>query len=133
MRSLRLSTAAERDLTIIFAASEEQFGVAAASRYRRLVSGALRELRADASRAGVQSLGDGGASIYHLRHSRRSTRRRNVARPRHLLAFRIVQDEIVVLRVLHDAMDLPTWLQGPLTAAATACAAAAERGKPDRR
>jgi len=26
------------------------------------------------------------------------------------LVFRIVDGEIVVLRVLHDAMDLPAWL-----------------------
>ena len=112
MRPLRLSTKAERDLRIIFSASEEQFGASAAARYRRLVSAALRDLRADASRVGVESLADGGPRLYHLRHSRQRARRgRGVARPRHLLAFRIVEGEIVILRVLHDAMDLPSWLR----------------------
>jgi toxin ParE1/3/4 len=110
VRRLRLSVAAERDLGIIFAASEENFGARAAVRYRRLVSAALRDLRSDAGRTGVQVL-ENGAQVYHLRHSRRrSARGGTFARPRHLLAFRIVADEIVVLRVLHDAMDLPSWL-----------------------
>jgi plasmid stabilization system protein ParE len=34
-----------------------------------------------------------------------------VARPRHLLAFRIIDGGIVVLGVLHDAMDLPEHLK----------------------
>ncbi|MGH6957975.1 MAG: type II toxin-antitoxin system RelE/ParE family toxin [Caulobacteraceae bacterium] len=111
MKRLRLSVAAERNLALIFAASEDRFGRAAADRYRRLVSIALRDLRADCARAGVQSGGRSGVQLYHLRHSRRrSPRAQVVARPRRLLAFRIVEGEIVVLRVLHDAMDLPSWL-----------------------
>lgn len=111
MRPLRLSIAAERDLTIIFADSEERFGAAAADRYRRLVSAALQDLRADADRAGVKRL-ESGARVYHLRHGRRRLPPgRTVTRPRHLLAFRIVDDQIVILRVLHDAMDLPEHLR----------------------
>jgi toxin ParE1/3/4 len=111
VRRLRLSIAAERDLRIIFADSEGRFGSTVAGRYRRLVSAALRDLRADAERAGVQTL-DSGARVYHLRHSRRRLPRgRTVARPRHLLAFRIIDGGIVVLRVLHDAMDLPAHLK----------------------
>lgn len=111
MRPLRLSIAAERDLRIIFADSEERFGVQAAARYRRLVSAALRDLRENDERAGVKTL-ETGARIYHLRFSRRRLRRgASIALPRHLLAFRIVDDRIIVLRVLHDAMDLPEHLK----------------------
>jgi toxin ParE1/3/4 len=110
VRRLRLSIAAERDLTIIFAASEQQFGEVVADRYRRLVSAALRDLREDSLRAGVKPFGN-GIALYHLRHSRRRSQPgRNVARPRHLLTFRIIDGGIVILRVLHDAMDLPAWL-----------------------
>jgi toxin ParE1/3/4 len=110
LRRLRLSIAAERDLQTIFGASEERFGSSVTDRYRRLVSAALRDLRADAQRSGVRVF-DGGARIYHLRHSRRGLPRGSaVARPRRLLAFRIVDGGIVILRVLHDAMDLPTHL-----------------------
>jgi len=110
VRPLRLSVAAERDLRIILAASEERFGAAVATRYQRLVSAALRDLRADAERIGVRVL-NGGVRVYHLRHRRRRLpRRQSVARPRHVLAFRIVDGGIVLLRVLHDAMDLPNRL-----------------------
>ena len=110
MRPLRLSVAAERDLRIILAASEEHFGATVAGRYQHLVSAALRDLRSDAERIGVQVL-DSGVRVYHLRHSRRQLpRRQSVARPRHVLAFRIVDGGIVLLRVLHDAMDLPSRL-----------------------
>ena len=111
MRPLTLSVAATRDLNVILYASAEQFGEAVANRYRRLISAALRDLRADDTRPGVQLLST-GARLYHLRHSRRRvTRGRIVSRPRHLLVFRIADGEIVVLRVLHDAMDLPAHLQ----------------------
>jgi toxin ParE1/3/4 len=110
VKRLRLSVAAERDLTIIFAASEQRFGEVVADRYRRLVSTALRDLTEDSLRVGVRPF-DGGVGLYHLRHSRRrSPHGRKVGRPRHLVVFRIVEGEIVVLRVLHDAMDLPAWL-----------------------
>jgi toxin ParE1/3/4 len=110
LRPLRLSIAAERDLRIIFAASDEQFGETVAARYRRLVAAALNDLRVDAGRRGVET-SESGARTYHLRHSRRSLPPgRTITRPRHLLAFRIADDEIIVLRVLHDAMDIPSWL-----------------------
>lgn len=84
----------------------------AADRYRRLVAAALHDLRVDADRAGVQTLSASGAKLYHLRHSRhRLGPGRTVTRPRHLLAFRIVDGGVVILRVLHDAMDLPEHLE----------------------
>jgi toxin ParE1/3/4 len=112
VRRLRVSSTAERELDTIFAASEAQFGEVVADRYRRLVSAALVDLRLDADRAGVRTLSQSGAKLYHLRHSRhRLPRGQSVARPRHFLAFRIVDDGIVILRVLHDAMDLPEHLK----------------------
>lgn len=112
MRPLRLSVAAERDLAIVFAASEAQFGEVAANRYRRLVATAFRDLRADMERPGVSALAGTPFRLYHLGHSRhRAPGRRVVARPRHVVAFRLVGGEILILRVLHDAMDIPAWLQ----------------------
>ena len=110
MRPLRLAVAAERDLSNIFADSESLFGPAIADRYRRLVSAALGDLRDDAERRGVHVL-ERGVRTYHLRHSRRRLPRgRTIARPRHVLVFQLVDDELTVLRVLHDAMDLPARL-----------------------
>lgn len=112
MRPLRFSIAAERDLDAIFAASAAQFGEVVADRYRRLVSAALQDLRVDPDRAGVRTRTPSGARLYHLRHSRsRLERGQRIARPRHFLAFRIVDGGIVILRVLHDAMNLPEHLE----------------------
>jgi toxin ParE1/3/4 len=102
-------------LEVLFASSEERFGVSVADRYRRLVSMALRDLRADPARQGVRTLNteSGMIGLYHLRHSRRRIQHApGIARPRHVLAFRFVDDTIVILRVLHDAMDMPTQLAG---------------------
>lgn len=47
--------------------------------------------------------------LYHLRHSRtRGTP--DVRRPRHFLIYRQENDVTIVLRLLHDAMDLPSHL-----------------------
>jgi toxin ParE1/3/4 len=109
VRSLRLAPRAQRDLADLFSTSEEQFGDVVADRYRRLVAAALRDLRADPERAGVRPLqaGSGDIRLYHLRHSRAGLPAgRTIARPRHFLAFREVDGQVIVIRVLHDAMDL---------------------------
>jgi len=99
-------------LAAIFFASESQFGERVADRYRRLVGAALRDVGANPTRQGVKvAPGAAGAlRVYHLRHSRRLGSGALVSRPRHLLVFVETEDEIVIERVLHDAMDLPSRL-----------------------
>jgi len=63
VNQLRLSSAAERDLAVIFSNSEDKFGIEVADHYRRLVSAALRDLRVDSSRSGVQTPIQGGAGF----------------------------------------------------------------------
>jgi toxin ParE1/3/4 len=108
---LRIAPAARRDLERIFQESEEGFGARVADRYRRLVSAALRDLGADPERLGVrhrEGLPE-DVRLYHLRHSRGRDRDR-IARPRHFLMLRRVGSDVVLVRVLHDAMDLPRHL-----------------------
>ena len=104
-RRLRLSVAAQADIVSLLRWTEEHFGAAVRVRYRGVLSAALADLLADPARPGSRScdeLGD-GARLYHLRHSRR---RAEVARPRHVLVYRIDADgNLAVARVLHDAMD----------------------------
>ena len=104
-RRLRLSAAAEADIVNLLRWTEEHFGAVPRDRYQRVLSAALADLLADPERPGSQfrdELGD-GARLYHLRHSRR---RAEVARPRHVLLYRIEADgNLAVARVLHDAMD----------------------------
>jgi toxin ParE1/3/4 len=113
VRKLQLALRAQRDLQQILRDSEARFGTIVAGRYRRLIAAGLRDLREDPRRPGVQDRRDlpGEVRVYHLRHSRRhgpSTDR--VARPRHFLIFRETADGLVVIRVLHDAMNLPSHL-----------------------
>ncbi len=108
MKPLRIAPRARRDLEGLLAESEERFGSAIADRYRRLIAAALRDLRADPNRIGVSARPDlpGDVRIYHLRHSRRSPGTRGIRQPRHFLVYRETDAEIVLIRVLHDAMDL---------------------------
>lgn len=114
MTRLRIAPAARRDLERIFQDSEEAFGARVADRYRRLVSAALQDLNADPERLGVrhrEGLPE-DVRLYHLRHSRRRDRDR-IARPRHFLVLRHVGSNVVLVRVLHEAMDLIRHLEEP--------------------
>lgn len=104
---LVLTLEARRDLLDILAHSRMRFGLATGRRYRQLLEQAFVDLSDDPGRAGVS--GRPGLPpdlrFYHLRHSRGRIPER-VVRPRHLVVFRVSRKQVVVLRVLHDAMDL---------------------------
>jgi len=107
-----LSVRARLDIRIILSVSGDRFGPDAQRRYRLLLAKAIDDVAADPGRAGVRQA-DAQADIllYHARHARpRTPPGQSVSRPRHVLIFRIVGDEIRILRVLHDAMDLPSRL-----------------------
>lgn len=109
MKRVEITGPARRDLAAIFATSEDRFGREAADRYRRLVESALRDLREAPEHGTLRSAESLPADIrlYHLRHSnRRTAGARKVGRPRHVLVVRIETDKLVLLRVLHDAMDI---------------------------
>lgn len=104
-----LSGAAQQDITQILEWTQEAFGDSGRARYETLISTALIDLRADPSRTGVRQRDDIGKSVrtYHLVSSRkRATTGKHVAKPRHLVLFRVKKNMIEVARLLHDAMDL---------------------------
>ena len=111
MISLEIAPRARRDLDSIFTDSHNRFGALAAVRYRRLVAEALRDLRLSPNRLGVAINPDlpTGLRLYHLRYSRSAASGR-IGRPRHLIAFKVTAGGLVVVRVLHDAMDIPRHL-----------------------
>lgn len=103
------------DIAAILAASAEDFGADARDRYAVLIATGLADLRIDpfrpasAERSEVQV----GVRTYHLRHSRgrAAVTGGRVGRPRHLLVYAVIlPDRVVVLRVLHDAMELSGWI-----------------------
>lgn len=110
-RRVRLAARAKREIGGILRSTLKDFGSAALDRYRLLFEAALRDLGDDAERPGVVSgpLAD-GARLYHLRHSKGHAFGEPVGRPRHLIAFKVDGDTVRVMRVLHDAMDLPARL-----------------------
>jgi toxin ParE1/3/4 len=109
LRTIRVSPAARRDILDLAARSEAEFGREARDRYLALVESALLDLQADAARPGVGSRPDlpDGLRLYHQRQSRPRVRAQGrVGTPRHFIVFRLAGNEIIVVRVLHDAMDL---------------------------
>ena len=110
----RLAAPAVSDITHILDWSRESFGFAARARYERLIARGLRAIAAPTPPTASRPAGDAapGVQLFHLRHVRReSDGSLPVGRPRHVLAYRIIaSDLVIVLRVLHDAMDLPAHL-----------------------
>ena len=109
--TLRIAGPAQRDITFALTWSGDTFGAAARTRYERLIARALLAITAtdplgsrDAPEIGT------GVRLYHLRGSRRDgDDRPAVASPRHFLVYRREDGDVVVLlRLLHDASDLPS-------------------------
>lgn len=117
MRQIRLSEAAQQDITEVLARSEEMFGPGARERYEALIAAALRGALSDDGESGSTlrpELGP-GVRTWHLARSRAASRGGMVRHPRHLLLYRLDDEAMLVARVLHDSMDLPRhvdrWLE----------------------
>lgn len=105
---VRLAAAAEDDFQEILRWTIEQFGEEQARIYAKTLSAALEELTTGPELIGARARSDIAKGLFTLhvaRHGRKG---------RHLVIFRIGHDRqgevIEVLRVLHDAMDLPRHL-----------------------
>ncbi|WP_309604183.1 type II toxin-antitoxin system RelE/ParE family toxin [Phenylobacterium sp.] len=110
-RRLDLAESAQADIARLLRSSAADFGEAARLRYAALIATALDDLLSDplrptsAARPELQP----GVRTYHLRHCRRRSAagRGAVKTPRHLIVYLTpTPDLVVVLRVLHGAMDL---------------------------
>ena len=107
---LRISGPARRDIAAALTWSEANFGGPARDRYQAVIRQALANIATGMAKAAVlrPELGE-GLQLYHLRHARGSPA--DVRQPRHLIAFRIEGDVAIILRLLHEAMDLPSHLR----------------------
>lgn len=106
--TLVLSAVAQQDISRILEWTQDAFGDSGRARYENLINTTLIDLRADPTRAGVRQRDDIGKSvcIYHLVSSRkRIDANKQIAKPRHLVLFRVKKNVIEVARLLHDAMD----------------------------
>ena len=116
---LRLTVPARTDIADLLDWSAEHFGASGRRGYEALIKTALRDIAADPARLGSREesrLGP-GRRVYHIRLSRdRAKGRHGIVRsPRHILVYRMLEKEdvVLVLRVLHDAMDLVRHLDPP--------------------
>ena len=103
---VRITATAEYDFDEILRWTAEHFGEQQARTYAGTLSAALEELSTGLELVGVRVRGDIARGIFALhvaRHGRKG---------RHFAMFRIGQDQrgevIEVLRLLHDAMDVPS-------------------------
>ncbi|MFN5350098.1 MAG: type II toxin-antitoxin system RelE/ParE family toxin [Polaromonas sp.] len=104
-----------QDVAAIQDWTSTKFGELTSLRYDRLMEAALADLLAEPTRLGVRHhpAMPQGVFVYHLRFSRRKPTREVVAKPRHFFVFRVDEDILTVLRVLHDSMDLAAHVESP--------------------
>lgn len=109
--TLRLSPDAEADIDEILEWSVARFGAEVRDGYEELISATLEGLLDDPRHPATHDrpeLGH-GIRVVHLRSSRSRVRAgaRQIRTPRHFVVYRQVDGVVQVVRVLHDAMDLP--------------------------
>jgi toxin ParE1/3/4 len=106
--AVRLTAAAEVDFEDILRWTVERFGDAQARAYAETLSSALEALVAGPSVIGAKARDDIAKGLFTLHVARQGRK------GRHFVVFRIGRDRerevIEVLRLLHDAMDLPRHL-----------------------
>jgi len=105
--TVRLAARAEQDLREVVSWTAEHFGEQQARAYAGILSAAIRALQGGPAIPTVRRREDIGPGICML-HVARGGRK-----GRHVLVFRPAPDNprcVEVLRVLHDAMDLPSRL-----------------------
>ncbi|MES1203086.1 MAG: type II toxin-antitoxin system RelE/ParE family toxin [Pseudomonadota bacterium] len=112
MRRIDFTSTARRDIAAALRTSRRQFGDTAVARYSALLKQAYADLRADPERAGVSMWrNESRLGLYHLRHARsRLPSAKRVGAPRHIIAFKADTQRILIVRVLHDSMDIDSHL-----------------------
>lgn len=110
MRRLIVGSTARRQFVQIVRESETLHGAEAADRYRRLIVTTFQLLldEPDQPAAHTRAYAPTGLIFYHLRHVARAMPVQDrVRRPRHFIVYRHDEHQLEVVRLLHDAMDLP--------------------------
>lgn len=110
-RSYEVTPHARADIVGILITSYDRFGRRIRDGYEELIAAAIDAVVEDPRRIGVQERPDLGQDIcaWHLRLSRDSVPEevRRIITPRHIVFFRKAGENVQILRVLHEAMNLP--------------------------
>lgn len=101
---------ARKDIKDALQWSSGNFGRAAAPRYRQLIGVGLSEIAVNPKLQHSYELSalQPGIRLYHLRHSRKRAvvDGQFVRSPRHFVAYAIREADVVIVRVLHDRMEI---------------------------
>jgi toxin ParE1/3/4 len=107
---LRYLPAARTDIKDALRWSLVNFGQSALRRYQRLIAVAISEVAANPRLTHSYELPalQPGIRLYHLRHSRGRARvdGQSVREPRHFLIYTVLADEVVIVRLLHERMEI---------------------------
>lgn len=107
--TIRLADSAAADHDQIVAWTLEQFGTRQARTYARTLSLALQSLSRGPDQPGIRTRPDIGTDLLTLHVARNGRRGRHV-----LLLHHAPESSVIdVLRILHDAMDLPQHVPDP--------------------
>lgn len=113
--ALRYLPAARRDIKEALKWSDENFGQAAAQRYKQLIGVVLSEITANPELEHSYDLRglQAGIRLYHLRHSRKraAVDGQFVRNPRHFVAYTVRDGDTLIVRVLHDRMEIARQLE----------------------
>ena len=89
-------------------------GLSGQNRYRLLLGRCLKDIGEEPRRLGSRNI-KSDLWLYHSRYSKTKAQTSNdrVKSPRHLILYQIsdAENRVLILRVLHDAMDLPKYIE----------------------
>lgn len=108
----RLGAAAARDIAAILEQTEMQFGLRQHDAYEALLGSAIRLIAADPARSGSKDRGDLKPDMRSFRVALAARRRSAAAHVLFYVPDRTVGGGILVVRVLHHAMDPRAHLPG---------------------
>ena len=106
MHKAFLTEQAKQDIKNTLSKSRRLHGIEARKRYRKLISGAIKDLEEDVSRLGVKAW-DEKYFRYHLKWSKQHSFVNGipVKKPSDYIFFSVIGDEIAITRVLYDGMN----------------------------
>jgi len=107
LRPIRLSESAESDMDEIWDWTAEQYGVEHAVQYQRVLDQALDDIRLDPERPSSQPHPELGSHVRSYQAALSTSRSgTSIKSPRHIVLYTLEsEDEIFVLRILHDRME----------------------------
>ena len=108
MVRFRLSRPARADLAHILATSAERWGIEGRHRYAAILAAAMRKAAADPEGPVTRDRAEllPGVRSFHVRHARNDDVEAKVARPVHILYYRMILPGLIeIVRVLHERME----------------------------